>query len=60
MRSKRLPPRIDAPPERIAAAMFRPLDAEPPEQDYSCASCGNEMVYPDVLHDDGRCGRCHE
>ena len=63
--TRRLPPKIDATPEQVAQAMFR-LPANHQwqyEQDggkvYRCAACQQEVYYPEVLYNDGRCEACH-
>ena len=55
------PPRIDATPEQIAHQV---LNAGRPRRgvkgrDYGCADCGRSVAYPETLHDDGRCSKCH-
>ena len=55
-----LPPRIDASPEDIASVFFRsPGTTDTTPRKYNCRSCGSRVIYPDVLFDDGKCGRCH-
>lgn len=55
-----LPPRIDASPEAIASAFFRsPGNMDTTPRKYDCRSCGSQVIYPDVLFDDGKCSRCH-
>ena len=63
--SRRLPPRIDATSEQIAAAIFG-MPANHPWQyernggaKYHCAACRREVHYPETLYNDGRCEECH-
>lgn len=56
-----LPPRVDSTPEELAQ---RILNAGRPSnpfgaQQYHCEHCGKEIVWPEVLYDDGRCEDCH-
>lgn len=62
--TRRLPPRIDAPPEQIAQAMFR-LPANRQEQfernggaEYRCAAGQREVHYPETLYNAGRPWDC--
>ena len=52
------PPRIDATAEEIAQVFLRtapPGPAIDESQTYSCAECGREINYPEILYRDGRC-----
>ena len=63
--TRRLPPRIDATPEQIAAALFRrPANHQGRYErnggaEYHCAACHREVHYPETLYNDGRCEECH-
>ena len=63
--TRRLPPRIDAPPEQIAQAMFRlPANHRGRYErnggaEYHCAAGQREVHYPETLYNDGRCQECH-
>ena len=50
-------PRIAATPEQIAQRVLG--TGRPKARDYRCAACGRAVAYPDTLHDDGRCAKCH-
>ena len=57
-------PRVDATAEEIAKAMFSlPADHQwqymESEPEYRCVDCGQEVLYPDTLCQDGRCETCH-
>ena len=62
---KKLPPRIDATAEEIAAAIFTlPVDykwqynRDGAKKVYKCVDCGETVFYPDTLYRDGRCKVC--
>ena len=56
-----LPPRIDATAEEIAHVVLNAGRPKGPVagRDYHCADCGKQVVWPDILYDDGRCEGCH-
>ena len=58
----RYPPRIDATPEQIARAFFGtpPNSKVKAHTEYRCVDCKQEVNYPDTLHNDGRCEKCHK
>ena len=59
--ARRLPPRIDATPEELAQRILgagRPSNSLVAKQ-YHCPHSGREVVWPEILYDDGRCEECH-
>ena len=58
---RRYPPRIYATPEEVVQAIFRtpPSSRTIEEREYRCSDCGREVYYPDILHRDNRCSKCH-
>lgn len=47
-------PRIDASPEALLRAMFDfPLKEDDTEQGNLCSQCGRQIVFPEILHEDG-------
>ena len=63
--ARKLPPLIDATPERMAQAMFAlPADYQWQYEKqgvavYLCVDCGVEVSYPETLYSDGQCEGCH-
>lgn len=58
---RRAPPRIDATPEQVARAFFAaPSTVQAEPRLYHCVDCGKEVSFPDTLHNDGKCDRCHD
>ena len=57
--SMSLPPRLDASPEELVQAMFNsPPKEGVSDQEYFCSQCGRQIVFPEVLHEDGTCLDC--
>lgn len=57
--SMSLPPRIDVSPEELVQAMFNsPPKEDVLDQEYFCSQCGRQIVFPEVLHEDGSCLDC--
>lgn len=61
---RKYPPRVDATAEEMAQAMFAmPADHQwgylESEPEYRCSDCKQPVNYPDTLHRDGRCEKCH-
>lgn len=55
-----LPPRIDASPEELARAMFNsPPSKESNAKSYHCERCGRQVIFPEVLNEDGVCLACN-
>ena len=56
------PPRIDATPEQIANRVLTGGRPTSPfgRRTYRCADCRETVRYPDTLHKDGRCSKCHK
>ena len=56
------PPRIDATPEQIANRVLTGGRPTTPSgrRTYRCADCRDSVRYPDTLHKDGRCSKCHK
>ena len=61
---RRYPPRIDAKPGEIAAAVLNAkspprFGSAPKQSEYRCRDCDRLVEYPETLYQDGRCEQCH-
>ena len=56
------PPRVDATPEQIANRVLNAGRRKSPyaQRTYRCKDCRESIYYPDTLHEDGRCSKCHK
>ena len=58
----KLPPRIDATAEQLAASVLqakpKPVNEDDFPSAFLCEGCGREVSHPEILYDDNRCADC--
>ena len=57
-----LAPKIDVAPEQLASVVLgscKPDQKRPEGKTYRCASCRKEVMYPEILYDNGKYHQCH-